>query len=72
MNRIRVEIDVPSVGTQIHEYEYCPVPNKHCVCPIMQIECRFGLTEIDVPIGCPMSFGTMKMSFDRVRHDIEK
>ena len=60
---IRVEIAVGGEGNEAHEYEHCPLGGSGgSGCRLRNIDCRYGLTEIHPPIGCPLRLGA-KMNF---------
>ena len=57
MKWIRVEIRIPGVGYEAHEYESCPImaaSDFDGVCPLNGIECRYGLTMVEPPETCPL------------------
>lgn len=67
----RVYISIPGRGNQAHEYEHCPIlqHGSNDVCPLGGGICRFGLTEISPPEGCPMGKlgGEVTMKFNIVK-----
>jgi hypothetical protein len=74
--RIRVAVDVPGVGVEYHEWDYCPIRlrfgDRENTCPFMPLKCHYGLTEIKVPGPCPIKLGTLRMDFILVEETEEK
>ena len=73
-DRIRIEIDVPGVGEEAHEYEYCSIQlavGKGQHCPWMGFECKYGLTDISPPSLCPLRRDGVDMNF-RLIESIEE
>ncbi len=67
MKKVRVEINVPGVGDEAHEYEFCPISiYGHGRCLFIEKECKFGLTEIAPPPICPMRINFLNMRFSVV------
>lgn len=70
MEKVRVEIDVPGSGSMALEYEHCLIREHKLgsdTCPLNGCDCRFGLTEAQVPSVCPIRIGTVKMKFTRIK-----
>ena len=70
MQKVRADIYVPGQGDEAHEAEYCylsSVSPQSTHCPIGGCECRFGLTEIEVPAVCPLRLGEVIIKLSVIR-----
>ena len=65
--KIRVEIDVPGMGREVHEYEHCPIHFYKGRCPFVG-ECNYGLTALHPPPHCPIGERSpVEMKFYRIK-----
>lgn len=58
--KIRIDLRIEGVGEEAHEYQHCPISmatGSGDKCPLTMNDCRYGLTEVEVPIDCPMKGG---------------
>jgi hypothetical protein len=69
-DKIRVDIHISGQGKEAHEYEYCPIKSvvewEGSICPLISIQCVFGLTTSSPPDLCPLRDSGVKMKFTTV------
>ena len=75
LKRVRIEIIKAGQGEEAHEYDHCPISigRSGFDCPLGAGECRYGLTEVEPPVGCPIEKGLL-MKFkliDKPKEDEE-
>ena len=65
-HRIVIETTKAGRGTEVLRKESCPFKKGGDICTLESIECRYGLTEVKVPLPvCPLKMGvTQKITIE--------